>query len=286
MFRFRLYIILTITWLAFVLNLEDIFRNLDITVHIQPFVYVIAINTVVGMMSILKLREIQTTISVSTLVLLYGIGKMLLPIDLGIEHALTAIIIELTLIIGTYFATRPVTNWLGGYSNNIKRAVFSPANTLVLDSHNNTAAIERKISLARRFERELSLLYIPMSNNFRKTDEIRAMALQRKIQELLNVLVGKGGLHAWHNGDLMVCLQGDAVAHVDTIASQFSMLIADVLKMQLQIGVAAFPTQGLILDDLIETAHMMLNQPATASQARSVVQLFPKPVRQARTVSA
>jgi hypothetical protein len=279
MFRFRLLILSTISWLAFVLNLEAILRNLEIAIHIQPFVYILAIVTVISMISVLKLHEVQTVVSVSTLALLYGIGKVLFLIDLNI----TSIIIEVTLVIGTFFVARPVASWLGNYSKRIKSAVFSPTNTLMLDKQHNAAAIERKISLARRFGRELSLLYIPMSRKFRTSDDMRAMVLQRKLNELVNLLVDDSGLYAWHNGDLMVCLQGEAVRHLDTIAAQFSSLITDVLKMQIQIGVADFPAQGLMLDDLIESAHTTLGQPIIARKSADVVVLRPQTVRIVQT---
>jgi len=282
MFRFRFFIISTIVWLAFVLNLEAILNNLEIAIHIQRFVYVIAISTVVSMMLFLKLHEYQSSVAVSTLVLVYAIGKVLFPSTIDF----TVVAMELGLVIGTYFVTRPVTNWLDTYSNNIKKAVFSPTNTLIKDNHHNVAAIERKINLARRFDRELSLLYIPMGEKLDSVNDIKSMALQAHINNLLNVLVGDTCLYAWHEGNLMVCLQGDAVEHVDTIAAQFSSMIADILKMQVELGLANFPTQGLILDDLIDTAQQTLGQPIRIEQNSETIPFFPKPARVAQTISA
>lgn len=286
MFRFRFFILVAITWLAFIFNLEAILRKFAITLHIQSFVYLLVVGIAFGLMLILKLRRVQTAVSVSTLVLLYAIAKVVFPTGLSMEYFLTEVVIELALVLGTYFAIRPLADWLGNYNNRLKQAVFSPTNTLMVDSTVNIAAIERKISLARRFERNLSLLYIPMNVSYRNSEDIKNAALQRKINELVNVLLGNAGLHAWHNGDLMVCLQDEAVDHVDTIAEQFSNLLADVLKMKVQIGVASFPIHGLLLDDLIEKASKTPGQPLSATQNTKVLEFYPRQVRATRTVSA
>lgn len=287
MFRFRISVILNIIWLAFVLNFNIILNRLEIAILIQPFVFVLAIGTLIAMMLVFKSYKVHTTFVLSTLVLLYAIGKVLLPVHQSYDTFIPTAVIEIILLVGTFFLARPMVEWLGNYNKRIKSAVFHPANTLMHKSHNNTAAIERKISLARRFGRELSLLYIPMSNRFHTVGDIKTLALQRQMSDLIDVLIGNSGLYTWHNGDLMVCLQGDAVNHVETIASQFSGVITDVLKMKVQIGIADFPRHGLILDDLIETAHVVLNQPSYATQTMPVVELFPKPpTRSAQTVSA
>lgn len=282
MFRFRFFIISTITWLAFVLNLEAILNNLEIAIHIQPFVYVLAISTVVSMMLFLKLHEYQTSLVISTLVLLYAIGKVVFPTTIDF----TVVAMELGLIVGTYFVTRPVSNWLDNYSNNIKRAVFSPTNTLMKDNHQNIAAIDRKISLARRFNRELSLLYVPMNDKIRSSNGIKELVLQGQINEWLDLIVGDGGMYAWHEGNLMICLQGEAVEQIDTVAEQFSSLITNVFKMEVQIGAANFPTQGLILDDLIATAHETLGQAIKLQQAPETIPFYPKPISKVQTASA
>lgn len=286
MFRFRFSIILTIAWLAFVLNFNEILESLAIHLHVQDFVLALCIGTVIVMMLVFKSHKIPSSVSIATLVLLYAIGKVLFRTNLDIETYTATVIIELGTLLFTFFVTRPVVEWLTGYNNKIKSAVFSSDNTLISNSYNNTAAIERKISLARRFGRELSLLYIPMSNKFEDFGEIKSLALKQEMGELIEVMVGHTGLYSWHHGDLMICLQGDAVNYVETIANQFSKVMADVLKTQVQVGIANFPHQGLILDDLIETATVVLRQPGNQSISASIIELFPNPVRTAQTVSA
>lgn len=282
MFRFRLFIISTIIWLAFVLNLEAILNNLEIPIHIQAFVYVLAIGTVICMMLFLQLRDYQPSVIVSTLLLSYAIGKVIFPADFDF----TDIAMELVLVLGTYFVTRPVTNWLADYSNNLKKAVFNPMNTLLKNNQHSIEAVERKISLARRFGRELNLIYIPMNDKLRAYHGMKVLALQAKINELLNVLVSDTGLYAWHDGNLMICLQETSVEELGNITTQFSALITDVLKTQVQLGTANFPTQGLIMDDLIATASANLGQEIQPDESTETIQFFPKPVRPAQSISA
>lgn len=265
MYRFRLLTITLIAWLFFSMNIErpDQMGLLG-NVNIQSFVYVLIVAIPLILLLFLKLSDLQPYKTLLPFILIYALGKFATPPTVSdIEYAYSTII-EAIILLGTFWVSSQLAHSIHSYNDALKGSIFSPTNTLVHTTHHGEIAIRQKIALARRFERDLALIYVKLDVNKRKLeygrlwdnqDEIRLMTIQLRIAELIRFLLRETDVRAWHHGDLLICLQGSSVDRTQLIAEQIAEVICNVMKIQVNVGIAYFPKDSLVYDDLIEKAR-------------------------------
>jgi hypothetical protein len=274
MYRFRVLIILSIAWLLAILNLERIVGGTPLqSLSIQPFVYILVFITIIVHIIVLKSSIWSYTLGNMVVLLTYGVGRVLMfKGNFDFQNILPSLVLELFILLTTYWLVRELASWFYSYSGMLKQAIFNPINTLVRNTYHDESMIEQKIALARRFDRQLTLLYVQLEEDVQESSvlwdnlkEIRLATLQLRLAELLGFLAGETAVKTWHHGNLVICMQSDK-KQVNTTISQLQDVITDVMKMNVEVGIATFPKDGLLFDDLVEKARERISIPVHLQQ--------------------
>lgn len=273
MYRFRLLIIISIIWLFIILNWGRFVDNTPLaSLKIQPFVSILIFAMIILHIAILSSSTWSYTLGNIVIIAAYGIGKILTTSEIfEFKEFIPSLVLEMFVLLASYWLVRELATWFQTYSTTLKNSIFNPINTLVRNTYADESVIEQKIALARRFGRELTLLYIqldePATHEQRviwdNLKEIKLATLQLRLAELLGFLAGDTTVKAWHEGNLVICLQVDR-KEVNNIITQLQDVISDVLKMHIEVGFASFPKDGLMFDDLVEKAMNQVFDPMEA----------------------
>jgi hypothetical protein len=264
-FRFRLLIILLIAWLFFILSFERIVNQTDLsTLSIAPFVYVLIVLTTIFVILLLPQYKISGRNLLLALSALYAATKVISVLINPITDAsvfLASLTLELVVFLTSNYLTLSLTNWFCHYNEGLKQAIFSPISSQIEEKYQNANSIEQRIAAARRFERELTLLYIRFDKvmgskpgiSWEENSDARDVLFHMRMAELLSFL-SPNALKAWNQSDLMMCVPFDTQQNSE-LASQIKEVFSNVLKVEVNVGMAAFPQDGLVLKDLIENAR-------------------------------
>jgi len=273
MYRFRVLIIISIVWLFAILNwgrLVDDTALQDLT--IQPFVSILIFVMIILHIAILSSSTWSYTLGNIVILLAFGIGKIVTFRGTFAFHTFVpSLVLEMFVLLTSYWLVRELAAWFQTYSSSLRQSIFNPINTLVRNTYADETVIEQKIALARRFDRELTLLYIQLDEQpthenrviWDNLKEIKLATLQLRLAELLGFLAGDTSVKAWHEGNLVICLQVER-KEVNMIITELQDVISDVLKMHIEVGFATFPKDGLMFDDLVEKAINQIFDPMEA----------------------
>jgi len=262
MYRFRLFIILLITWLFLVLNIERPDNLLGLgNINIASYVYVIAALMPVAFFMFLQLSKTNVAMSYMPFLAMYGASKLAFyEPGANIEKLTYTTLFEVALLFVTLLGVRSLSRSIYFFGDNIKNSVMDPANTLVHTTHHGEMTIRQKIAQARRFNRSLTLLYVPLGKNQRKhelgrlwdqQEDIKFMYMQYRIAELIKFLLWETDVRAWHQGDLILCLQGNDEVRAQQLMEQIPQVLSSVLKIETAVSMVRFPQQGIVYNDLL-----------------------------------
>lgn len=273
MYRFRILIIVSIVWLFAILNWERMVNNTALeSLSIQPFVSILIFVMIILHIAVLSSMAWSYTLGNIVILGAFGLGKIVtLRGSFEFQSFIPSLVLEMFALLTTYWLVRELATWFQTYSSSLRESIFNPINTLVRNTYADESVIEQKIALARRFSRELTLLYIeldePATHENRviwdNLKEIKLATLQLRLAELLGFLAGDTSVKAWHEGNLVICLQVDR-KEVNMIITELQDVISDVLKMRIEVGIASFPKDGLMFDDLVEKARNQIFDPMEA----------------------
>ena len=270
MYRFRILIIVSIFWLFTILNWDRIVSNTALeSLNIQPFVSILIFAMIILHIAVLSSNTWSYALGNSVILIAFGLGKIITfrgAFEFG--SFVPSLMLEMFVLLTTYWLVRELASWFQTYSGSLRQSIFNPINTLVSNTYDNESVIEQKIALARRFDRELTLLYIeldePTTHESRviwdNLKDIKLATLQLRLAELLEFLAGDTAVKAWHSGNLVICLQVDRRT-VNMIITELQDVISDVLKIHIEVGIASFPDDGLMFEDLVEKAINQIFDP-------------------------
>ncbi|MBN1565999.1 MAG: hypothetical protein JXA10_19320 [Anaerolineae bacterium] len=276
MFRYRLMIMLGISWIFLALNLErpDVVLLIG-AINIASFVYVLGAFSVIVMLLFPQLAKVPTAIVFIPFFIVYLLGKIIFsPQDLTRAQETTLTFVEAGgLFIGIWLF-QEVAASLGQFSTALETIFVGKEKTQVLDRLEGENVIQRKIDLARRFERGLAILYVKLNHQtassrrlWDQEANLRHVYMQVQLAELMNYLVDLADVRMWHHGNLVLCLEDTMPEKTERTALQIQLVLHDVLKLDTQIGIAHFPDDGLIYQDLIEISQRDATRKVEAAKA-------------------
>ena len=263
MYRFRLLVIATITWLFLALNIArpneiPFLGHIDITF----FAYVVGALIMISHLVLVRMNRMSWQLVLILFSAIYIVGKSL-TYDPDMDAASTTYIMVLEVVgLGiTLVVSRKLAQSIFSFGDAIRESVLNPTNTLVQHTHHGELAIRQKIAQARRFDRKLALLYVKIDHSwskneysriFNQREEIKYMYLQLRIAELITFLLWETDGRAWNQGNLILCLQGPTQERASMIAEQITQVLKNVMDIDTGVSVAYFPDDGLVYDDLLE----------------------------------
>lgn len=264
MFRFRFLIIMFVAWLFMILSFERIVNQTNFsTLSIAPFVYVLVMATAAFAILYLPNHRLPNYGLILFMLAIYTPAKALsvwLNYIGDMNAFVASLALEITVLLSANILILSLTNWFYQYNESLKSAIFSPISSQIDEKYQNTNIIEQRIAAARRYEREPTLLFIQfdkaMSSKLSASREQESDAgnilFHMRMAELLSFL-SPNSVKAWNQNDLMVCVPFD-VAKNHQLAEQIQEVFTNVLKVNVNVKLAAFPQDGLVLEDLIQTA--------------------------------
>lgn len=260
MARFRLLLIGLTVWLVILFNLErpDITNlgNLDL----DSIVYVIAAMAAVTILALPDLAKRSEYVLLPTLVL-YGIGKLTLG---NPEKALPLIITEIVVLILTVSVSRVISLATANIEKAIENVLLSPEKSNILSDSDGEEKINNELFRARRFDRPVGFVVLRvewvkgMQGQFSDRFDLEA-AFQRRylkvrIAQIAGSAIYRSDIIAWNGDNIVICLPETDRDQSTRLAKQIYDLMKLRLGLRMTIGVAAFPDDGLIYRDLLDTA--------------------------------
>jgi len=238
MARFRLLLIGLTIWLVILFNLErpDIqdFGNIDL----DSFVYVIAAMVAVTILALPDLGRRSEYVLIPTLIL-YAIAKVTIGHP---DTPLPLIITEIVVLILTVSVARVVSLATANIEKAIENVLLTPEKSSVLPEAEGEEKINNELFRARRFDRPVGFVAL-------RIEWLKEM--QEHIADRFNLEA------AFQKRYLKICLPETDRDQAIRLARQIHMLLKMRLGLDIAVGVAAFPEDGLIYRDLLD--HAILN---------------------------
>jgi hypothetical protein len=262
--RIRLLIISTIIWLFFLANTEAISTYTSITfLNIQLVTFIMAVGIfVVGLLFPTR-NKLSKNIIIASLFGIYALSQLYVTREsMVIEIQVFNTIAEVVVIFVSYFLCNQLSNWFINYNYRLKEAVYSPIESLISSTFSDVEQIEKKISRARRFEHELSIVHVSLANavkskqqGLRFTGSTNKDMLGAPIAEIFQYITGTSTTKAWYNDNLLLCIPaGTNTPQVTSTIENIKAVMDNVLKIKVDIKTANFPQDGLVLSDLVENS--------------------------------
>ncbi|GAB4569922.1 MAG: hypothetical protein Kow0077_03260 [Anaerolineae bacterium] len=260
MARFRLLLIGLTIWLIILFNLErpDITNlgNLDL----DSIVYVIAAFASVTTLAFPDLAKRSEYVFAATL-LLYAVAKATIGHD---NTPLPLIITEVVVLLLTVAVSRIISLATANIEKAIENVLLQPEKSNVLPEAEGEEKINNELFRARRFDRPVGFVVLRvewvegMQEKFGDRFDLEA-AFQRRylkvrIAQIAESVIYRSDIIAWNGDNLVICLPETNREQSIRLARQIHDLLRMRLGLTITIGVAAFPDDGLIYRDLLDTA--------------------------------
>lgn len=274
MLRFRILVLVLICWLSAVFLIQRIVGTNVPTITIQPFVNALILAIPVAAMIYRPLMTLPLRICLLSVLGLYAIGKVINAQTAADPITVLAFAtLELSIIVVTTWLSWHLVRWFHTYDESIKDSIHNPIKIWVKETYREPALIEERIAAARRFGRQLTLLHIRFNNPSRFTRgsswsrvyDARDITFQLRLAELLRFLTGSAAIISWYQNDLVICLPNiNRTEDIRKLSGDIQEVMKAVLKLDVTVGVASFPKDGLMLSDLVSEASKTVLEPTQA----------------------
>jgi lipopolysaccharide/colanic/teichoic acid biosynthesis glycosyltransferase len=260
MARLRFTITLLTLWLIFIFNIE---RSDALGIDLPTAVYVASAFAIVGIL------VVPETIATRWYVLLLPllIGYTLYRYDDLVNEDLPALIelmVDWIVITTAFFIGRWLSSIVSGIERTYDSLVENDDNLRIVSGIKGEDVINQELFRARRYDRPVSLLYIktPSLKQLEKLYEtflpyqvsLQHRYLRSRIAQLTETLLYATDPVSWYGDDIVVCLPETEKAQAYELAGRIAKVLHFSLSLDVPIGVALFPIEGLLFTDLVEKA--------------------------------
>ncbi len=260
MARFRFLLIGLTVWLVILFNLErpDIqnFGNIDL----DSLVYVIAAMAAVTILALPDLAKRSEYVLIPVL-LLYSLAKVVIGHQ---DTPLPLIITEIVVLILTVSVSRVISLATANIERAIENVLLRPEKSTVLAEADGEEKINNELFRARRFDRPVGFVVLRvewvdgMEERFGDRFNLEA-AFQRRYQKVRIAQIAEAAIYrsdiiAWSGDNVVICLPETDREQSVRLARQIHALLKIRLGIEITLGVATFPDDGLIYRDLLDMA--------------------------------
>ena len=282
MAKYRILLIITFAWLTLLFNVERI----DI-LESQPFnldtsVYILTLLTTLSVVAFPNLGRMNPWATGAGLVLLYvALGLIMNPN--WFDRPPLIITLEIVAIGVTLFLMRRVSGALLEYEMNVETFVLDVNGARMLPTAEGVNQINSELYRARRFERPVSLVHIRIPQvatdvqattiesdfvKWRITQAFKNRYLQVNLAKLVASLTYKGDIAVEYKEGIVVCLPETSAMEAAIFTNQLTTMVEAMFHAQAEMGVAVFPEDGLIFEELINVAEEKTHLPETPDSHR------------------
>jgi lipopolysaccharide/colanic/teichoic acid biosynthesis glycosyltransferase len=266
MTRFRILIILLISWLVIVFNLErPELTILDINTNINLGVtfYLVSAGAALAGIAFPDLGRNYFTLAITT-VLAYIVGMYLSGNPLT-EQDLSLTITEVAMLLLTVGIIRQISLVLTRFEKTVEDVLLKPQDLRVMTKQVGEQTIIDELDRARYFGHPVGFVVLQLAKIMENVEDdsvhfdIEATLQRRYVQlraaQVTRLLLPKVSIIVWDNEDMIICLPQSDEEMTFTAAYALNRELAVQLNLTMPMGMAIFSKDGFIYEDLIGHAR-------------------------------
>jgi len=195
--------------------------------------------------------------------------------------------IETLLLLATVYISRLVSLALANLEQIIENVVANSSASRILSMAEGEEHINNELFRARRYDRPVSFILLRItslegmrpksSERFNLEVTFQRRYLQLRIAHITVTTLYRSDIIAWNTDNLVICLPETNREEAVRQATLIHDLILLYLNVDVPIGVAMFPKDGLIYRDVVDAA--LLNRLNFAKQAQTPTVASPPPAQ-------
>ena len=263
MARLRFMITLLTIWLIFIFNIER-YDFQDTNINLPTMVYIMSAFAVVLILAVPDFIAARWYFLLASILIVYGVIRyddvIVETLPVPIAYLLEWSIITIAFTIGRW-----LSGMVAGIEQTYDTLVENSNNLRIMSSVDGEEATNRELFRARRFERPVSMLYIK-TPSLKQLERIyntylpyqvslQQRYLKSRIAQLSETLLYATDPLLWYGDDIVICLPETEKAIAYETAQRIAKVLHFSLNLDVPIGVATFPIEGLIFADLVEKAY-------------------------------
>lgn len=260
MMRLRIIILGVAVWLSILFNLE---RPDVLGFNVSSVVYFLAAGLVVAILLFPDLGTLRTEVLLLGTTVLYGLSHLA---NFLYTPNLTApmVISELAILLVTVFIASFVSKSVANVEQVVEGIATAADDTRILSAAEGEQVINQELFRARRFNRPVSLLVLKIDSiaelQTRPLDRVKYQTvlqqrfIRNRIGQIAESVLYMSDPIAWNSDNLVICLPETSAEQAFTLAEQISHLVTGMLNLEVPVGSATFPDDGLIYSDLVAVA--------------------------------
>jgi hypothetical protein len=268
--RIRIFIVLVIAWIVFLFSLEQININDTEPFDLNDGVYVGAI--IICMVYLFSPGLAQRGFAVSST---FTAGILVyLAITAYFEYSATGSLMvyrlmsEAAILLWTWLLMRRVNHTVYDFDESVQRFVLNVDNSRLHPLAEGANRINDELYRARRFERPLALIYseLPIEieqedgffknyGRWRVDEDFKLRYMQVEMARHVIAISYKSDILVEYGDGVVVCLPECSQAEAENFARQLIKHVKSSLEIEPLIGIANYPKDGLVFDDLANSAE-------------------------------
>ncbi|MDQ7027773.1 MAG: sugar transferase [Anaerolineae bacterium] len=265
MARLRFTITLLTLWLIFLFNIEryDIGGGANI-INLPTSVYIASAFAVVLILAVPDFVATRWYFLLAIILVGYGILRYDDVITNTLVPAPIAMLSEWTIISIAFTLGRWLSATVSSIEQTYDSLVENDGSLRILSGIMGEEVINRELFRARRYDRPVSILYIK-TPSLKQLERIYntylpyQVSLQQRyvksrIAQLTETLLYATDPISWYGDDIVICLPETEKVLAYETAQRIAKVLHFSLNLDVPIGAAAFPFEGLIFADLVERA--------------------------------
>jgi lipopolysaccharide/colanic/teichoic acid biosynthesis glycosyltransferase/GGDEF domain-containing protein len=261
MAKLRIFIVLLVFWVIALFNIE---RFDSLNLNIPSSLYLL---TGIGLLPTILLPSTGQLrfeyISIPVIILYITMRYF----GLASSQAFTiqAIALESIVLVFTLWIGRKISVNLEGFETVVDEIVFEADSSRILSMTDGEDAVNNELFRARKYERPVAILYLklPSISRMRRIHpdtlqyqlSLEHRYYKTRIARIVESLVYRVDILVWYGDNLVICLPETTVEQAQQLATQITEVISSTIILQVPIGIAGFPQDGLIYTDLVAEAE-------------------------------
>jgi lipopolysaccharide/colanic/teichoic acid biosynthesis glycosyltransferase len=265
MARLRFIVILLAVWLILLFNIE---RWHTLGINPPGAIYLITAIAIMSVLAFPGVIAIRWPIVLGLFVVVYtafrfqSAEKSSLPL-------VAVLLPEWALIAIGFTVARLISSTITNVERTYDTLIETDAKSRILKGLAGEEVINQELFRARRYDRPVSLIYIK-TPSLRRLERIYEgylpyqISLQQRYMQLRTAQLAESLLYSsdpisWYIDDVVICLPETEEEQARELAHRIATVLHTSLNFDLPLGIAVFPEQGLIFDDLVEHARNNLH---------------------------
>lgn len=258
MIQVRTSLIVTVAWFIVLFNAERL------GIGLSTALYLTTILLAAGLLFFPNFAHIRLPLGVLGVLGIY-FGIAVLFNDRPI--ALTWRLAEMGILFIGFAMMRKVSQALLDFEIAVQDFVIDVRNSRMIPYHEGQERLMEELQRARRYERPLAVIYAKCDPGDAKITEItksawdwridrtlKAQFIQLRLAQTAELLTYKSDAIIKYSHDLVITLPETGFDDADVFAQQFVQFARNLHQLDPQIGIAVFPEDGLVAEDLIDCA--------------------------------